>query len=816
MKSSNNPRERKHPYPRPNQKHPNRGGDSRGFGPFRVRAGPNSPRPKGLRRIRGTPTRGGLNHALKRPPEVPLPRRLPHDLRPPHTASSVGGRLSRFCDTWLPQVKDRWVRDILSHGYRIEFSSRPPTRFFRTSPPPERADALLQAVGILKAEGVVVPVPLQQQGHGVYSNLFVVPKKDGSFRPVLDLTLLNKHVRTRRFRMESLRSVIASMSQGDFLASIDIKDAYLHVPIAPEHQRFLRFAIGDEHLQFAALPFGLATAPRVFTKVMATVVAVLHSQGHSVIPYLDDGVSYSSSDSEASAGQTAFTTDRGTISPSRSVTPLEAPHALPGEDGGSNGSSPFRAVPPASSSMGHPTQVGQDADVPRQERLPLSSNQSFPSVVASSHLIIEGEILPTPILGGGHDGREPVRVGSSFSPPQGSGYVDSARVLTSDQCSGDQGSVSCPKSVPAVAGRQADPNSVGQLHSGGLHQPPRWDTQSASLPGSPADSAVGGSHSIHHIRSSHPGRRKLGSRLSQSPGHGRRGMVPSPGRVSGDLLPLGDAERRPNGVTAQQQGPNIHGSISRSQSSGGRCLSSGLVAVSASLCVSSSGTVAQSVTQDQGRLPPRHPRRSRLAEEVVVPGSVASHGRPTVGTARPTRFAVSRAVFPSEFCGPQADCVAIESWILASSGLSQEVIATMRQARKPTSAKIYHRTWKIFLSWCSAQAFSPWPFALPTFLSFLQSGLEKGLSLGSLKGQVSALSVFFSEAPGQTPTGTHVPAGGLSHRPSVQASVRTLGSEQGADGPSETTVRANEGYFARTPFAESGFSGSSHLTSESV
>ncbi|KAM4015348.1 uncharacterized protein ACNLHF_002004 [Anomaloglossus baeobatrachus] len=53
--------------------------------------------------------------------------------------------------------------------------------------------------------------------------------------------------------MESLRSVIASMSQGDFLASIDIKDAYLHVPIAPEHQRFLRFVIEDEHFQFVVV-----------------------------------------------------------------------------------------------------------------------------------------------------------------------------------------------------------------------------------------------------------------------------------------------------------------------------------------------------------------------------------------------------------------------------------------------------------------------------------------------------------------------------------------------------------------------------------
>ncbi|CAJ0944865.1 unnamed protein product [Ranitomeya imitator] len=88
--------------------------------------------------------------------------------------------------------------------------------------------------------------------------------------------------------MESLRSVIASMEQGEFLASIDIRDAYLHIPIFPPHQRFLHFSVRREHFQFTALPFGLAAAPRVFTKVMAAVMSILHSRGLVVLPYLDD------------------------------------------------------------------------------------------------------------------------------------------------------------------------------------------------------------------------------------------------------------------------------------------------------------------------------------------------------------------------------------------------------------------------------------------------------------------------------------------------------------------------------------------------
>ncbi|CAJ0933392.1 unnamed protein product [Ranitomeya imitator] len=123
------------------------------------------------------------------------------------------------------------------------------------------------AIESLRQDGVIVPVPEDERFHGFYSNLFMVPKKGGTVRPILDLKLLNRFVKVRHFRMESLRSVIASMEQGKFLASINIRDAYLHIPIFPPHQRFLRFTVGEEHFQFTALPFGLATAPRVFTKV---------------------------------------------------------------------------------------------------------------------------------------------------------------------------------------------------------------------------------------------------------------------------------------------------------------------------------------------------------------------------------------------------------------------------------------------------------------------------------------------------------------------------------------------------------------------
>lgn len=51
----------------------------------------------------------------------------------------------------------------------------------------------------------------------------------------------------------------------EFSALITIKDAYLYIPIFPQH-RFLCFEVKESHFQLVALSFGLATAPPVFTK----------------------------------------------------------------------------------------------------------------------------------------------------------------------------------------------------------------------------------------------------------------------------------------------------------------------------------------------------------------------------------------------------------------------------------------------------------------------------------------------------------------------------------------------------------------------
>ncbi len=52
------------------------------------------------------------------------------------------------------------------------------------------------------------------------------------------------------------------------MASLDLKDAYYSVYIAPEDRKFLRLEFNDQLLQYTALSNGLSSCPRTFTKIL--------------------------------------------------------------------------------------------------------------------------------------------------------------------------------------------------------------------------------------------------------------------------------------------------------------------------------------------------------------------------------------------------------------------------------------------------------------------------------------------------------------------------------------------------------------------
>ena len=113
---------------------------------------------------------------------------------------------------------------------------------------------------------------------GFYSRLFLVPKKTGGMRPVIDLSILNSYLSVPHFKMETNRSIRGCILPGMLTTKLDLSDAYFHIPISLASRKFLRFVWNNKVYQFLTVPFGLAVAPQVFSWVFQTVIAHLHTR----------------------------------------------------------------------------------------------------------------------------------------------------------------------------------------------------------------------------------------------------------------------------------------------------------------------------------------------------------------------------------------------------------------------------------------------------------------------------------------------------------------------------------------------------------
>ena len=70
--------------------------------------------------------------------------------------------------------------------------------------------------------------------------------------------------------MEGIATVRHTIHEGDWLTKLDLKDAYLTVPVFEAHFKFLQFEWGSDLFEFVSIPFRLSSATWVFTKLLSS------------------------------------------------------------------------------------------------------------------------------------------------------------------------------------------------------------------------------------------------------------------------------------------------------------------------------------------------------------------------------------------------------------------------------------------------------------------------------------------------------------------------------------------------------------------
>ena len=203
----------------------------------------------------------------------------------------VGARLQNFWTVWSQMGAGPKVVQILKQGYTLPFQNRPKLSRVPTVVSSyanlHRNSYLLEALQQLVDKNAVERVH-NQTSLGFFNWLFLVPKPNNKWRPILDLSKLNPFLKTEKFRMETPETIRTSLQRGEWVTSVDFKDAYFHIPIQEQSRKYLRFHVQGQTYQFKALPFGLSTAPLEFTVIAKEVKLMAGHRGIRIHQYLDD------------------------------------------------------------------------------------------------------------------------------------------------------------------------------------------------------------------------------------------------------------------------------------------------------------------------------------------------------------------------------------------------------------------------------------------------------------------------------------------------------------------------------------------------
>lgn len=199
----------------------------------------------------------------------------------PRADLPVGGRLRHFAHAW--GHASRWVRRVVTNGLALRFSRPPRLRVIGRGP-------ALDGVCRNLVDAYVAKNALHRtcRRRGMVSRIFAVPKHDGGHRLVFDLRSVNLLLSPLPTRFTGHQRLRQLLPVGSWMASLDIQDAYLHVPVHRSVRRYLCFVDADRCYEFHSLPFGLNLAPLVFTSVLRPVLLLLRQEGINVLAYLDD------------------------------------------------------------------------------------------------------------------------------------------------------------------------------------------------------------------------------------------------------------------------------------------------------------------------------------------------------------------------------------------------------------------------------------------------------------------------------------------------------------------------------------------------
>ena len=153
----------------------------------------------------------------------------------------LGGRISHFVQSWEKLTKDQGILEIVK-GYKIPLLRTPvQEKIPLNTLVKENQKFLVEKEIIKKVNKESLVTQRSACPKSIAEQSFSCKEKDGGYRLVINLKTRNQFVPYMHFKMESLQTLKNMMKERDYMCKIDLKHAYLTIPLDKSCCHLVRF-----------------------------------------------------------------------------------------------------------------------------------------------------------------------------------------------------------------------------------------------------------------------------------------------------------------------------------------------------------------------------------------------------------------------------------------------------------------------------------------------------------------------------------------------------------------------------------------------
>ena len=221
-----------------------------------------------------------------------------HSFLPPYL------RLRQKLQWWIQMGASKELLEVFTKGIQISPAAAKSLQSLTIFPLEKPQEEVLLADSVLSGymdSGAVMKLPIPSgqsltdfccsQDIRFLVPWFIVSKKEGEgvkHRLISDCRRINQHLSCKTFRMETWNQIFPFLAPKMWACKIDLKDAFFHLSLGKELQRYVNLKVGQNIYRFLAAPFGLNILPELWTKTMKVLQVIWRKKGIMCFLYLDD------------------------------------------------------------------------------------------------------------------------------------------------------------------------------------------------------------------------------------------------------------------------------------------------------------------------------------------------------------------------------------------------------------------------------------------------------------------------------------------------------------------------------------------------